>query len=446
MSLSAINPLGLTTPANNRIGRAVEIGGRLVRAAYKRLGELQEEGRPRPPKRPKFTRKKKRMPKNGGYGQGFFKGGFAPLVRTTPKIDDIVMTKGAGTTGEYHGYCQGTEIVWIGASTCNITTISFQVAKSILRKLLKQAGIHITNSQVPLINSVTPGVGSSSTGFILITYKVNGAGTPSDSTYTFVDPETLDTLTTNCSLANQITNYANTLNDSIPNVLRLFQYDRNTGGGGVDSAKLVATLNLKNEMVHLYSSVKLVIQNRTKGATGTTDNLDVIDAQPLKGKMYYFKKGNPEVREMPGTTLIPNTTSLLSRWPDNTVKLLSDTSAGYDQQLLNPPSPQFFNNCSKSAVISLEPGDLKEVNISNLTEKYFVEFVRSLAWFNGNTGARRQKVGDCILVALEERLNSGSANPIKVQYEAEHSVSCYVTTNKVDPLVKSFFTEVLNHA
>jgi len=422
--------------------------GHLSRVAYKRLAELQDEYRSS--KRSKSSSKKTqtmgRIVQQRG-GSGFFKGSFGPLVRTTPKIDDIVMTKGSGVTAEYHGFCQGTEIVWVGASTCNLAIITNEVIKAVLRKLLKQAGMHITNAALPFSSAIAflgPISPNTGVGFVLRVTSVDGGGTPYETTYQTVAAESLNSFVTNSTLVTQLADYAKGTSEKIPMILRLYQYDQNTGG--TDTAKLVATLNMNNEMIHMYLSVKMVIQNRTKGAAGATENLDVIDAQPLKGRMYYFKKTHPEVREMPGLALVPNTTSLLSRWPEATVKLLSDTSAGYDNQLYNPPSPQFFNNCSKSASITLEPGDLKEVNISNLTEKYFPEFVRSLAWYNGFTGARRQKIGDCILIALEERLNSGSSNPIRVQYEAEHNVSVYATTNRVDPLVKNFYTEVVNHS
>jgi len=95
-------------------------------------------------------------------------------------------------------------------------------------------------------------------------------------------------------------------------------------------------------------------------------------------------------------------------------------------------------DCSKSSYITLEPGDLKDVNLKNETVQYYSDFLRSLNWITAGTGFRRQKAGDSILIALEERLNSGSANPIIVNYEAETSILAYCTTGRVDPIVKSF--------
>lgn len=252
--------------------------------------------------------------------------------------------------------------------------------------------------------------------------------------YSFVAGETLNSLAVNCGLVGEITNYAAAIGDGFTTSLRLYQID-NTASDNV--GRLVSTLNLKNEKIHYEAKTKLVVQNRTKGATGSSDNLDVIDAQPLKGRIYYFKKGNPIVREMASLSPPPNTETLLSRWSESTVKLCSDISAGYDSALKNPPSPFFFQNCSKSAVISLEPGDLKEYNLYNYHEKYYEQFIRSLAWYSG-AGLRRQKVGDTVYIAMEERLNSGSSNPITLQYEAELDINCYLTTNRVSPMVKTF--------
>jgi len=452
MSLSAINPLGLSTPANNPYLRSLETGGRLVRQAYKRLGELQQYQNQRPPKRPKFDKNKlpkkkirKMKAKMGSYGSGFFKGSFAPLKRAKPTYDDMVLTKGSGASAEYFGVCQGTETVWVGASTFDLEALAFNVTKATLRKLLKQAGIHITNADVP-ISAVYDYAGPSfsSNGFTIVYSFVGADGTIASTEQNFLVTQTLNALAFTSDLFTSMKTYSQGTSSNIVGIIRLYQIDKNTGGGAVDTGKLVATLNMRNEVVHYETRLKIVVQNRTRGATGSSDNADVVDAQPLKGKIYHFKKSHPEVREMLGITAPPNTTTLFGRWTTKPIKLFSNQSTGYDQQILNPPSPSFWSNCSKTANISLEPGDLKETYLKNSTSKYFPQFVRSLAWYNGSTGSRHQNVGDSMFIALEERLNSGSANPIKVNYEAEHMVSAYLTTARVDPLVMSNYTENIN--
>jgi len=263
-------------------------------------------------------------------------------------------------------------------------------------------------------------------------------------TYNFGSGLNLNTFANLSGIKDAIINYANASSDKILTNIRLYQNDNaDASPANPNTAKLVATLNMKNEMVHMHSSVKFTVQNRTKGATGTSDAVDVIDAQPLMGKLYYFKKSNPELKSLVNSSFAPNLVSLLSRWSDGTVNLFSDGSPGYEIQIGNPPTPQIWNNCSKSANVSLEPGELKDVYISNSNVKYFAQFVRSLAWFNGS-GKRRQTVGDCLYVVLEERLNSGSTNPIRVIYECEATFKCYVTTNRVDPIIKTFSTSSQN--
>lgn len=439
MSLTTMNPLMLATPPNNRVARAVELGGRIIRQAYKRYGELD---RNRVSKKSKTSSKKMKTKTMGSYGKGFFKGKFNPVKSNKATVEEKAMTLGYGSTLENYGKAQGTEIVWIGATTFNLDELAFNLAKAVLRKLLKIAGITTTNADIQLQTHVDYVSGNpvDGSGFQVCYQSVNASGTKSNFFYNFAAGETLNTLATLSGLVNQIKNYALATDSYITECVKLYQTD-NTASS--DRGRLVATLNLLNEKVHYSSSIKLVVQNRTKGATGTTDNLDVIDAQPLKGMMYYFKKGNPTVREQPGTFAPPNTISIMSRWPPQSVHLFSDTTTGYDQQLRNPPKPSFWNNCSKSSYISLEPGDLKDVTLSNSTELYFDKFIRKLSWITGGTGSRTQKVGDTVFIALEERLNSGSSNPIVVNYECETNTHVYLTTNRLDPIVKRFNAEMI---
>jgi len=438
--------MSLVTPPGSGSRTLALTTAHLSRAAYKRLADLQDDYA-RSSKRSKSSSSKKTqtMGRTGQArgGSGFFKGGFAQPVRVTPTIKDIVLTKGSAGTIETHGRCEGTDIVWVGATTCNIPEFAFHVAKALCRKILKQAGVHISNADAPFLNEITYPAGTlTSYGYTLRMQYEDGAGNMNEVTYPATDPETLNTMANNSGLKQAIINYANAASDRICVSMKLYQTDN----GSITTGKLAATLNLKNEMVHFFSTVKLVVQNRTKGAVaGSTTSLDVIDAQPLKGKMYYFKKANPDLKQMNNTTAIPNLVSLFSRWSADTIKLISGNETGYDPQLQEPPSPSFWSNCSKSSSVTLEPGDLKDVYISNSIDKYFPDFVRKLAWYNG-VGNRRQKVGDCVLIALEERLNSGSTNPIIVQYEAQADFSCYVTTNKIDPIMKTYASSEINKA
>lgn len=380
----------------------------------------------------------KRMKVSGG--SGFYKGAFKALQPVTEKFEDMVLKKGSVGCIETFGVCQGNDILWIGASTCNIAEIAFHVAKAVLRKLFKAAGIHITNADEVFLNElIFPLNTPEASGFTLHMQYEDGPGNLSDLNYGLPSGVTLNSLANLSGIKQRIIDYANASSDQLMCSIKLFQNDN----ASTNTGKLVATLNMKNEMVHMHSSAKLVVQNRTKGATGTSHALDVIDAQPLMGKLYHFKKSNPELKSLVSTSFAPNLVSLLSRWSDGTVNLFSDGSPGYEFQIGNPPTPKIWNNCSHTANVSLEPGELKDVYISNVNEKYYQQFVRSLAWYNGS-GKRRQNVGDCIYVVLEERLNSGSTNPIRVNYECEATFKCYVTTNRVDPIIKTFSTSSVN--
>lgn len=434
MSLSVVNPLQLVTPPNSVL-RPIELGSKMVHNYLKRVAENKRDH--------KFekTRRRPSSRKTIMRGSGNYKGPFPAARPTMPSVEDMALSYGSGRVLETYGSCAGTEICWVGASTLDIGEMAKTVAQAILRKLFAQAGLIITNPSMPIISQVIfggPGVPDvyQGGGFEIVRQRQNAVGDRDYAKHTMSQLDTLEQLAVDSGLVDEIINYSVATNDNISKTIRLFQIDANFTG--ITYGKCVSTLNMNNEKIHLTMKCKLIVQNRTLGATGSVDT-EVLDAQPLQGKIYQFNKSHPVVREIAGVQNAPNTDTLLGRWSNTGVVLVSNTVVGYDQNIRNPPTPYFWTNCSKSANIALEPGDLKDVSLYNKVDKFYPDFMASLAWYNG-AGVRRQKIGDCVFIALEERLNSGSANPIKVQYENELVNYCYLSTDRVSPMLKTYDT------
>lgn len=434
MSLSVANPLGLVSPPNS-VFRPFELGGKIVKNYLKRVAENKAGY-----KYEKSRRKGSRKNIMRG-GSGNYKGAFPAARPNKPTVEDLALSYGSGRVLETFGSCAGTEICWVGASTLDIGEMAKTVAQAIIRKLFAQAGLIITNPSMPIISQVLfggPGVPDvyQGGGFEIVRQRQNAVGDRDYAKYTMDSTDTLEQLAVDSGLVDEIIDYSTASNNNISKTIRLFQIDANFTG--VQYGKCVSTLNMNNEKIHLTMKCKFIVQNRTLGATGSVDT-EVLDAQPLQGKIYHFNKSHPIVREVAAILNAPNTDTLLGRWSNTGVQLVSNTVTGYDQNIRNPPSPYFWTNCSKSGSISLEPGDLKDVSLYNKVDKFYPDFMASLAWYDG-AGVRRQKIGDCVFIALEERLNSGSINPVKVQYENELTNYCYLSTDRVCPMLKTYDT------
>jgi len=437
--------MSLVTPIRRSFSNAnqvAEVGGAL-RQAYKRYAELSGQSR----KRSKTSSNKRTQTSqrysNKRGGSGFFKGRFNSAKTVSPTAKDLALTKGYGMVREVYGSCSGNNIIWLGASTFDIADVSKTVAIAILRKLFKKAGIDMNNSTLQSYLSFDATTDNMfSYGFTIVRQVATPDGVSGLGPYVTLLGDTLETMASGCGLQGAILEYCRGNTADIDEKIFLYQQD---AINPTYAYRLVSSINLKNEKVHLDMKAKFVVQNRTKGSTSENNQLDTIDAQPLKGKMYHFNKSMPIIRGDQKYGVAPNMTSLLGRWSSTAVNLASDTSVGYDSDVLEPPTPYYFQNCGKSSNISLEPGDMKEVNFSNSIDQYYQTFVQKLAWVNGTT-KRRQKVGDCCYLALEERLNSGSANPIVVQYELQISTYAYLSTGRIDPMKETYVEATNSHA
>lgn len=370
---------------------------------------------------------------------GYYQGGFKTPKRV-PKKGSPALALGYKAMKEVQGTAKGTDVVYAGSSTLDLDTLSQVVAVAILRKLFKKGGVDVTDAGIPLrLNATTD---TNSVGYMVNRIVVAADGATTTQRYQTVIGETLLTLAANCGLKSEITDYAYGTSGGITSTIELGVMDTYTIGAD-STFRLKANLNLRNEIVHVNMQSTINIQNRTKGANETGDNVDVVDNQPLKGKMYVFKRANPSVKiqtDTPG--VISDTDSLFSRWGllGGGVKLFSDDTAGFPSDLKEPPQPHFFTNCAKVAYVNLEPGMIKEHTIFNRHVMYYERFVRSLAWYNGADGSRRQTIADCVLFGLEERINTGSANKVSLAYEAQNTTSAFLKTGPA-PTIKAGFSQ-----
>lgn len=187
------------------------------------------------------------------------------------------------------------------------------------------------------------------------------------------------------------------------------------------------------------STVEVYFQNQTK-SDSNQPTIDVIDSNPIKGRIYYFSNPYPMVRTYNS--------------PDNTYewKLMADVNADgviYPDTSLSGawgqlPKADMFTNLKTYDDISLQPGELKKFTFQFKFNGLINKFISGLKTNNltgttvpGTINSKYQvSVGDVnalgtsVLFAFEKRLSSGDGNPV-VMFQRNVWTSAVLTKRKL---------------
>lgn len=338
------------------------------------------------------------------------------------------MKHGYVRVSERHGLVTDPDCVYVGQSTYNLDEFPYIIMVAMLRHLFRIAGLDIDKSGriLPITQS---GLTTSAEGVRIVLTGINETS-GAEEVIRQIDSgpaSTLDTLVRQDELAN--TALFQTLRDllvgggttPLQNWARLSVYYLQ---GTPQVMRLMASMNLADYSINLWSKTHLKIQNRTKGATSGDVEADAVDNQPLYGYVYQFNAGNVSTVEIGG------------QWNTNAVRsdgLVIRKGALLGQPFKEPQPPKVFKNCIKSAKCGIQPGDIKSSTIDSVFKGNFKDVVRRLRG-NLNTGVNNNGVlrapGKVQLWALEEIINSGSDQNITVQYEKESIIGCYFKKSK----------------
>lgn len=342
---------------------------------------------------------------------------------------------------ETHGKIDDPDCVFVGQSTYEIDTLANVITIALLRKLFQKAGFTFdTPDYVIPVNTleetVPPGaLIKQSFGCTLQWVRYNNTsltGGQSFHSYNLADNETLQTIASTATLKTQIAdalyNFDGNNRSQFEKIALYARASTNLTGGATEevatSRRLIAQLNLKEEIVKYYSTSTIHIQNRTKSAEGGSTDTTTIDNQPLKGYLFEFKSGLPDSKIYRD----PLTKSTVGG-------LILTRGAQLGPKFREPMVKEYFNNVSKIGKIRLNPGDIKHYTISFKKSAFFNDFIdKMVSRSNPNvlvpSGVMAKAPGRCQLMALEETLNSGSTNKITVNYEAEKGIGVFFKTSR----------------
>lgn len=314
------------------------------------------------------------------------------------------------------------------------------LVESLVRKLLRRAtGFNCTNAAQEI-----PGYSFDDTNscfqFRLITKNIK-TGVYSTVGHQTVNDDTVITVAN--TFFPTFRQFAEgSTNDNDLNVFELerFQmYQQDQYGTGLLHWRFIGELNLKKEYVHFFATSEMKIQNRSLSASGSAD-IDTVNNNPLIGRVYDFKGGVPRSRTEDARVLErvrDNGVNLVraAELPDNVI------STQYVNSYREPPMPKLFYNCSASAKIKLDPGQVKYDKLKVEYHMPMYKFLRKLRdpTSNGVGGTfYAWLIGKSRMYALEDMLNVNVANNIQLAYEVNREIGLYTTTSRPDIAQASF--------
>lgn len=373
-----------------------------------------------------------------GVSTGKYAGKFAKPVRGLPREAQAMVpyqNQGFVACEEVYGKVDDLDCVYVGHTTYQPTNLAFVIAMATLRKAFKKAGFNVDSpdQELMLYDYIN------ADGFKLEWLRVRADGTVVANTYITVDNDTLRTVTNNSGFFTEIRDAMAVEAGSTRGafqVMNIYSSDRN---GVSTNWRLAASLNLLREVVDIKVLSTLTVQNRTKSASGASST-DVVDNQPLHGYLYHFAGGVPQCKQ------IDLQLNKLCRVRYGSAIILEQSVDLVPAQLFKePPNPKIFNNCHKSAAVKLEPGDMKKTYLESTWRGYFNNIVLGKLLNRTGNGYMQFAPGKVQLLALEERLNSGSTNPVTVNYECDRKTGVMLITTKNPTALAEYSSQEINN-
>lgn len=215
-----------------------------------------------------------------------------------------------------------------------------------------------------------------------------------------------------------ITSTANSIESS--GFFQVLDHYRIYGEQFGQAANEYADHSLLGMKVKLYSNVQFSIQNSTKADDGSV-NIDVNNANPVKGKCYIFNGLAPRYSRYSGS----NWGDLVrpDAWNWSSADGVHMVVGNPDVQYKVPPSAAVFSNCAYTYPVFLNPGEIKtKRGISTSGVYSLVKLVRMLrnTRQDGAVSSLSMRFGQLHLFALEQVVRTGT-QPIVMNYQQKRT-------------------------
>jgi len=336
--------------------------------------------------------------------------------------------KGVVDTIECSGSVSDPDCCYLNHSYAAVQDVFYASVRALVRKLLDKANIRV-KSTTQIIPGITL-VDSSFWRFSMVS-QIDVSGTLSTTNY---DTSTGDTVASVAAgfysiLSRYSSGFLSTVgvsgnNDNLLEPIKFQLYER---GIASESFHIVCELDMKEENIDLKTVTKLKIQNRTKASSGSGDAEDV-SATPIVGRVYQFS--DVPRSKVESTHYQYNRISFLNGI--TLIRAAEMTAVGPSGATTKePPLPSEFYNCRKSAVVRLQPGEIKESVVVHSKKMNYLLFLKKMRMQFSQTGFDTNYVfGPCEMYAFEDVINVNASELINLAYEKNTQIGVFFTTSR----------------
>lgn len=365
--------------------------------------------------------------KKMGLSTGFYKGKFAKPRKLKPNAEDKALRSGYHMTRETFGIVEDDHCCYIAHNTFTLPEFVKCMVGASIRELFKLHGYPINNRSQTLLSAF----GTPDAFRIRVTQFNDITAVEGAATYDITATQSLtDVVTAFTGFRDIFLNYLNNYNVDKPFRLTLLIPD----GPAPYTYRTVANMDLNHMVFTLDVESQICIQNRTLGANAGTGDADRVDNQPVVGRMYQFRHGEPRMQQPDvGASVALNSIQ------ETGLKLFKSTVLGVAFQ--EPPTPKFWSNCNKSTTIRLNPGEIKKSLLYHTYKGTLATLAKKLTIRNSAVGTRQMTgvPGKCQLFALEEKIRTNSDNKLTINYERQIKVGCVIKKART---TSAFVTEL----
>jgi len=348
------------------------------------------------------------------------------------KVRSLGQRSGACSISETHGLVTDADVVGIGHTSWSFATVQKAVSYAIIRKLVMVAGAYPESVGANLQLGNREGEITGAWYMVFDRYDTNGTYT--GNTYVIPQNASLRVLAETSGLEGYVQAQWTDVNPLKLHAIRLYCTDDGEHGG-----RLAAMLQLKQFNMTLMLHATTGIQNRTLGAVTSGNTADTVDAQPLKGPAFGFR-GLPKSKDQSKVPIecARREGVILYRRGEEVY-----TNEGYEV-----PARGEFSNVTESQYIRLAPGEIKSFSTSKTFRGSFESVMDQLKITSeGSEASQRYSnlPGPSQMIFLEEEMNTGSANNIRIGYETQHTCGVVLSKMKAGSLAAQFSEFAVNN-
>lgn len=319
----------------------------------------------------------------------------------------------------------------VGHSTWYYRYLMDALCLGIVRRLLRQSGVHVHNFYEEIAREeVTETV---SAGSLRYAYSLEETNDPTVVTLAIGTESNVRNLADVLRIS-----FESLLNATTDNAYRLKLYFIELVGADVDSLR-ASRLSGGDTMVHFMSTSHLRVQNRTlASSTAGDENAESmlhVTNNPLVGRVYDHLSNGLSLKALGDFNGGGNVQGF---GPDPTTGLIAPdltTFATNDQnRMLHPPSAHLFIGRVKQGRLRVTPGEIKHSTLKTVKSmplnSYMYFMFNLLKGRSETVGLPYIKQGACRVMMLEKQMDTDSADEpeISLGYELNNTVGLYLTT------------------